>query len=192
MDLGFVLSGNTDQKNIFAKQRDAVIEMIRRIPVSSRNNKVGYVTSDKIQPLTSDESKIIRNLQTSSPSKSSDIKEVFEKSMELFQKGKGARDDKRKVLVAFVNDEVLNYDVSKITPMLRNLKNQGVKVILLQPPKSLSLDLLPSDVAKNVDRVDVDSNNAKSIMEKLLNQRNEGNKSEVYLAFLCLLLSNKL
>lgn len=176
MDLGFVLSDNTDQRNIFTKQRDAVIEIIRRIPVSSRNNKVGYVTSNKVQPLTSDESTIIRNLQTSYPSKDSDIRQTFKKSIELFQKGKGARDDKRKVLVAFVNDEVLNYDVSEIIPVLENLKNQGVKVILLQPPNSLSLDLLPSDVAQNVDRVDVDSTNAKSILDKLLNQLNEGNK----------------
>ena len=176
MDLGFVLSGNTDQRNIFTKQRDAVIEIIRRVPVSSRNNKVGFVMTNKIQPLSGDESTIIRNLQTSYPSKDSDIRQTFKKSIELFQKSNGGRDDKRKVLVAFVNDEVLNYDVSEIVPVLENLKNQGVKIILLQPPNSLSLNLLPSDVAQNVDRVDLDSSNVKSILDKLLDHLNEGNK----------------
>ena len=174
MDLGFLLSGTNDKGEIFTKQRDAVIEIIRRIPVSSRNNKVGYVMSNTIQLLRSDESAIIRNLQIADPSKGSDIKQTFEKSIELFQEKNGARDGMQKVLVAFVNDIVLNYDASNIIPALQKLINQGIKVILLQPPNSLSLNLLPADITQNIQRDEVDLNEIKSILDKLLTQLNEG------------------
>lgn len=175
MDLGFLFSGNT-KRDTFMKHRDAVIEIIRRIPVSPRNNKVGYVMPNIFQPLQSNENTVIENLQTAKPpsTKVVDVKKTLDKSIELFQTKNGARDGTKKVLIAFVDDEALNFDVSSITPTLQELVNQGVRVVLLQPPNSLTLNLLPKDVRDYIQRADMDSKNVKSILDTLLNQLNEG------------------
>ena len=169
----------TGDKNTFPKQRDSVVEIIRRLRMQPGNpdtyNKVGFIDHERLFPLTTDKTYILRNLQKSKPISDPDIKNQFERSVKFFTQQNGGRSSVPKVLFAFIDDLILNYDANSIVSSLKRLLDQGVKVVLLQSGSSYSLQILPTFIKDRLDRVDVDIDDLSDILEKILSQLNKGN-----------------
>jgi len=177
--MAFLLTGD---KDTFQKQKKSAIEAIKKLPVSSQRNKIAFIVQsyDKgsNQPLTFDKARVVQKLQKiANPSQDQpSIRQILDKSVEFFNIKNGGRQDVPKVLMAFVNDKVIDYDAGTIQRPLKKLVDQGIKVVLLPIDGGYSLDILPTNIKNNVDQVEgLDKDDdIKNILDKMLNSLMKG------------------
>ena len=179
MDVAFLLTGDRDT---FPKQKQSTIEAIKKLPVSSQRNKIAFIVQSddrgSKQPLTFDKPRVVQKLQNKAipTSNQPSIRQILDKSVELFDTKNGGRPGVPKVLMAFVNDKVVGYDANAIERPLKKLVDRGIKVVLLPIDGGYSLDILPTNIKDNVDQVkDLDKDDdIKDILEKILNSLKNG------------------